>query len=641
MERKIKLPDGQEVIYDDVPVTVMDSAIRARAAADPEFQKHFRGVNVKAWIAGQAPSGQLEDVGRSALGGLSRGTIEGANALWRKAPSGLAMMALDAAGAEGPLKSLIGVSKKADELQTRAVEATGGSYKPQTTAGRYTYAGTQGVGGALSSGTVNPWALALGGVTGTALQGAEDANLGPFAQTAIALGLPISATLLRRTLFPKLGYDEVQAAMGVPKREWYKVGKSKELRAAEQALKDARRVAAEADDQGLTLLPAQAIQQPNAPQSGIINLQNRVTPSTAGATTLKPVLDMQAAQANEIVDTVIATAKESGRYANDLAAARSFYEMLRNQPLTPASVSNIVRQLKGSPLYQTKGTDQHKFLSKIIDMLEQQGTATTPGGQQVTQTIVQSGRSQVPLLGVQNIPPQQVPLPARTQGQLLDIRAQAAKGFPDVQGIPQAQRAEARTALNLGRSPEIEGLDTAYGPAMDKQNFVQRLEEGAATARGGSPEMVGSNFAAGVRGAPGSTTQQEWMKALNPVQFEQPDTASKIASLLTMLERTGYGRGGTRRIEPNEFGQARSSAPVAITAAAGLRPRSSPLALLPPIREKMLELETQKLAEALADTSGRKLAKLLTYDPNKELIRNMLTSMGIGYGLETTPTGEP
>jgi hypothetical protein len=54
----------------------------------------------------------------------------------------------------------------------------------------------------------------------------------------------------------------------------------------------------------------------------------------------------------------------------------------------------------------------------------------------------------------------------------------------------------------------------------------------------------------------------------------------------------------------------------------------------------MLEMETEKIAEALADTSGKKLMKLLKYDPNKEMARNVLLSMGLGYGMQSEPTGE-
>jgi hypothetical protein len=499
------------------------------------------------------------------------------------------MMGLDAVGAEGLLDKFVKGSRAVDEGVGKAVEATGGHYKPQTTAGRYLGAATQGVGSALSGGGLSPWAMALGGVTGLGMQGAEDANLGPAAQMAIAFGLPLGAAAARRTLFPKLGYDEVQAAMGVPKRPWYSIGGSPELKAANQQIKAARPVMREAEQQGVSLLPAQAIQQPNAPQSGIINLQNRITPTTAGAVSLKPTLDVQAQQANVLVDNVLSMARESGKYATDLDAARGLYQMLANQPLNPATRQQVVLALQNSPMMRTQGTDQHKFLTRVIGMLENQGTQQVPAS---TVNATAAGPGGVPLLNVQNIPAYSVPLPAQTQGQLLDIRQKAAQGYPDTQGVTQAMRAETRTALNQGRSPQVEAIDTQFGPAMDKQNFVQRLEQAAATARMGPAEMAGANFASRARGAPGSTTRQEWQDALGPTKFENPDTAERIGRALTLLERTGFGRGGTRRLDPNEFGDARGSGAVALTAAAGLRPRSTPLALLSPVREKMLSMET-------------------------------------------------
>lgn len=641
MERKLKLPDGREVVYEGVPVTVTDEGLRRKAAADPDFAPAFKGVNLDTWIKDGTP-GLGEDIARSAVGGLSRGVIEGGDAVWRKAPSGLAMMGLDALGAEGALGGLTRASRTADEAVGKAVEATGGHYKPQTTAGRYVGAATQGVGGSLATGGFSPWAMALGGATGLGVQGAEDANLGPAAQLAIAFGLPLTATAARRTLFPKMGYDEVQAAMGVPRRPWYSTSlrQQPEVQAANQQLRGAQQTIRDAGQQGVTLLPAQALQQPNAPQSGIINLQNRVTPTTAGATSIKPILDQQVAQANQLVDNIIGMARESGRYADDLAASRTFYQYLRGQELSPGAVSNIVQQLRSSPMYATRGTSQHNFISRVIDMLENQGTAVAPGGTQVTRTMVDAGRDRVPLLGLRDVPDTPVRLPANTQGNLLDIRAQAATGWPDLPGVPQVQRAEARTALNTGRSPEIAALDEAYGPAMDKQNFVQRLEEAARAARERNPEMVGANFAANARGAPGSTTRQEWSRAIDPVQFEQANTAERIANALTVAERTGFGRGGTRAIEPNEYGQARSSAASAATAAAGLSPRAWPLSIIPGVRQKMMEAETAKIAEALADPTGRRLTELLNYDPNRELVANILRSIGIGYGMESAPTGE-
>jgi hypothetical protein len=64
------------------------------------------------------------------------------------------------------------------------------------------------------------------------------------------------------------------------------------------------------------------------------------------------------------------------------------------------------------------------------------------------------------------------------------------------------------------------------------------------------------------------------------------------------------------------------------------------LAIVPGVREKLMAAETQKIAEALADPTGRRLTKLVKYNPNDEMARNILLSLGIGYGLENPPTGE-
>jgi hypothetical protein len=338
-----------------------------------------------------------------------------------------------------------------------------------------------------------------------------------------------------------------------------------------------------------------------------------------------------------MVDNILSMAKESGRYETDLAAARGLYQMLGNQPLNSAARQQVVATLQSSPMMRTQGTDQQKFLTRIIGMLENQGSQQVPASTVNATTVGPGG---VPLLKTQQVPAHSVPLPASTQGQLLDIRQKASQGYPDAQGVSQAQRAEARTAINQGRSPQVEAVDNQFGPAMDKQNFVQRLEQAAATARMGPDELAGANFASRARGSPGSTTRQEWQDALAPTRFESPETAERIGRALTLLERTGFGRGGTRRIDPNEYGDARGSGAVALTAAAGLRPRSTPLAMLSPVREKMLAMETDRIAAALADPSGKKLMNLLNHSPNKELARNILLSMGIGYGMESAPTGE-
>jgi hypothetical protein len=469
------------------------------------------------------------------------------------------------------------------------------------------------------------------------MQGASDAGLGEGAQLAIAFGLPVGAALSRRTLFPKLGYDEAQAALGVPQRPWYAVGPDRPKRDAVRQVREGQQVVREGREQGLGLTIAQGIQEPGGPQSGIINLQNRITPTTAGATTIKPILDAQVGQANRLVDDVISMAKETGKYKNDLDQARAMYELFRSQPLDGISRADIVRRLRNSPLYETRGTEQHKFLSRVIDMLENQGTTTIPASSQVT-TTMQNG---LPILGVTQTPAKTVPVPANTQGQLLDIRQQVSEGFPDQPGIRQAVRAEARTALNEGRTMGVRGVDDQFGSARDKENFVKRLEEGAQTVRStGDQDVVGARFVREVRGQPGSTQRQEWQDALNPTQFELPDTGHRIAQALTLLERTGYGRSGARSLDPHEYGQARASAASMGTTAAGLSGQRRLLAVVPPLREKIMAAETQKIAEALADPTGKKLMKLVRYNPNDEMARNILLSLGIGYGLENAPTGE-
>jgi hypothetical protein len=122
--------------------------------------------------------------------------------------------------------------------------------------------------------------------------------------------------------------------------------------------------------------------------------------------------------------------------------------------------------------------------------------------------------------------------------------------------------------------------------------------------------------------------------------MESPETTNRMAQALALLDRTGYGRGGFRSMEPNEYGQARSSSAAIGTSAAGLSGQRRLLAAVPWIREKMLSMETNALADALADKSGKKLMTMLNYNPNDEMARNLLLTLGIGYGLENKPTGE-
>lgn len=625
--RTIQLPDGTTATYDNVPENVTTRELYARARKD--YPDAF-GENV----------GLLSDTLRSIQGGMVRG-IRGALDVPRQAAGGALMWALNKLGLKEQADYLARGYNAQDEAIEKIAQALGANYRPGNQNTKYIGAMAQGAASALSP---QKWPLALGVVTGVGTQAVDDLGLGPAASVGVAFGTPLAAALTRRYIFPGQGGEPVAAALGVTEGPFgYK---RSSLRKAKASLQAAQGVVQRAASEGVTLTPAQAIQQPFAQKHPLVGLQESVALSERGAARLQPLLAQQAKEADALFDRIINTAKESGKYTKDLADAKSLYELARKDPVNQSIRQAAVKALKGSRFYETAGTDQRRYLDNLIEMINRQDVlkipATTtivapemrkllPGGKKVT----------VPEKKV-TIPEQRIDVPITTQGQLLDVRMQAEKGFDTAREVGKAVRAVARDKLNYMRNPKVIVADSLYGPASEKEKLVGLLEEAKRKAYStGQPDAAAARAAFSVYGHPASAQREAWNAQVAATPFESKETPARIADMLDIAARTGYGRRTAGDIIPSTYGEAKASGPSVAASATGLSGgRSVLLSFVPAIRQRYIEREARILADALTDPSGKKLMALLLYHPDKELMYNFLRTATIGNAQREGPPEE-